>query len=77
MPYWGVKGRRWIILSETSRKGLFGKQEGRTCWGARSPDGQVSLAELKAVQSRIMEHWDIREDPRVHSQADHGERESG
>lgn len=34
----GVKGRRWIILSETSRKGLFGKQEGRTCWAAGSPD---------------------------------------
>lgn len=45
--------------------------------GVRTDARQVSLAELKAVQSGITEHWDIREDPQVHRQADHGERESG
>lgn len=43
--------------------------------GVRTDARQVSLAELKAVQSGITEHWDIREDPQVHRQADHGERE--
>lgn len=42
VPCWGMKGRRWIILSETSRKGLFGKQESKTCWGAGSPDGRTT-----------------------------------
>lgn len=35
---------------------------------------QVSLVELKAIRSRIMERWDILQNPQEHTHADHGER---
>lgn len=31
VPCWGIKDRGQKILPETSRKSLFGKQEGKTC----------------------------------------------
>lgn len=39
--------------------------------------GQLSLVELKAVQFRTMERWDVLQNPQESRHADHGERESG
>lgn len=37
--------------------------------------GQLLLVELKAVQFRTMEHWDVLQNPQEYRHADHGERE--
>ena len=37
--------------------------------------GQLSLVELKAVQFRTMERWDVLQNPQEYRHADHGERE--